>query len=819
MEFMTEDFCKKHLYPLLLTLISSIGSVALLCAFFGITSSILWFSLLFPLLLIPVHFLTVNGKPLLFFLIFPLFFGLIAFLFLRTVGSFDVLVAAYTEWWADTPAEQLPPYIFLMLLPAMFCLSLIYLLQQSYVSRLVLAILQLGLLLTLRLLSHNTGKTAVVCFLGYFLFLFLETAFRLSFRSNRSVTSPEQVDQTTTASTQENSDRQNSCMQKAPAYSAQLWPVVLVAMLTLSVLPYGKTPIRWNFVYNVWNTVTSAANDVFQFIRVDLLHFSSDFSLKFSGYDKSGALGGEIITSYTDSIYVHSTRRVTDSVYLVGNTKNIYTGSSWESKLTTPDAFKFYSSSYLDAAELAYATVRAGAYQNHDNIYLSNSYEMRFLDYSSTTMFAAAKTTQIDGIFPGNLSFTTDPDAFRFKSRMRTNTQYRTTFCQPNLGSEEFFALATSSAYAYDNSAKLPSSDLHLFTSDYRKLPRNKELDELFLLRKNSIYENYLTLPVTVPYRVYELAISLTEDKTNDYEKMLALEEYLRGFSYTTSPEELPKDRDLIDYFLFDTKEGYCTYFATALSVLGRCVGIPTRYVQGYCARSTESRNQWTLRSNNAHAWTEAYIDGLGWIPLDATPGYEELRYQPWHLEKEPEPTPRTFEDGPSWWSDMQNEPTQGAPAPIEKKKDTNLLLGMTLLLVSTLALLVLLLLYVLYRKIRLNRFLRTAQAEDRFYYEAAQIFLLTGLLCGNTKAEKLFTGVTLSEFTTTFAEQYSEVEKHAYHFCDDYSKIRYGSHPVTRESCTFALQYKSELMMLLMREKGRYALIIFRIRELFRFH
>lgn len=814
MEFMTEDFSKKHLYPLLLTLISSFSSVALVCAFFGLTSSILWFTLLFPLLLLPIHFLSVNGKPLLFFLLFPLLVVPVFYLFLKDIGSFDTMITIYTKWWTNSSAEELPPYVFLFVLPALLFISILYLLQHSYISRLVLALIQIGLLLTIRLLGYKTGKAAVVCFLGYFLFLFLETAFRLAFRAKSSVTLPEDAEPT--APTQENADRQIKYMQKSSAYSAQLWPVVLTAMLVLSVLPYGKGPIRWSIVQNVWNTVTSAANNAFQFIRVDLLNFSPDFSLKFSGYDNSGALGGELLTTHSDSIHVFGRNHISDSIYLTGNTKNIYTGSSWESNLTIPDELLLYSSNYLDAAELSYATLRAGAYTDHDNLYLDNWYELRFLDYRSSTLFTAAKTTRIAAIFPDNFTFSTDPDSFRFHKQMKQNTQYRINFCHPNLGSDDFLALATSSAYDYDNSAELPSADLHQFTAEYRDLPRGKELEALFLLRKDTIRENYLALPASVPYRVYELAFSLTEDKTSDYEKMLALEEYLRGFSYTTSPDALPKNRDLIDHFLFDTKEGYCTYFATALSVLGRCVGIPTRYVQGYCTKSA-SGFEWLLRSNNGHAWTEAYIDGLGWIPLDATPGYQESRYQPWHFEKEADPTPGITVEPPYWWTDLQNEPTPEAPEPIEKKKDSHLLLGMTLLLVSCLALLLLLFLYLIYRKIRLDRFLRTAQTEERFYYEANRIFLLTGLLCGNTKAEKLFSGITLSEFTDSFIEQYNELEKHAYHFCNDYSAIRYGSHPVTEENCTFALQYKSELMMLLMCEKGRHALFLYRIRELLR--
>lgn len=814
MEFMTEDFSKKHLYPLLLTLISSFGSVALLCAFFGLTSSILWLTLLFPLLLLPVHFLTVNGKPLLFFLIFLLVAGPVSYLLLR-VTSIDTIIEDYAEWWMDSHAEQLPPYVFLLLLPALLCISLLYLLQQSYISRLVLTVSQIVLLFTLRLLGYKTGKAAVVCYLGYFLFLFLETAFRLSFRTADSSGTTDPTE--SRDSSQDITDRQSTGMQKSPAYSAQLWPVVLSAMLVLAVIPYGKTPIRWSIVYNVWNTVTSTANDIFQFIRVDLLNFSSDFSLKFSGYDSSGALGGELITTHTDSIYVLGRRPVSDSIYLIGNTKNVYTGSSWESDLAIPDELNIYSSSYLDAAELSYAALRAGAYREHDNLYQKSWYEARFLDYRSSTLFAPAKVTRIEGIFPDDFSFSTDPDAFRFETQMKQHTQYRITYNHPNLGSDEFLALAASSAYEYDNSAKIPAADLHLFTAEYPDLPRGKELEELFLLHKNSIYNNYLALPASVPYRVYELAISLTEDKESDYEKMLALEEYLRGFAYTTSPETVPKKRDLIDYFLFDTQEGYCTYFATALAVLGRCVGIPTRYVQGYCTQS-DNGYEWTLRSNTAHAWTEAYIDGLGWIPLDATPGYEGLRYQPWHIEPTPEPTPgTTSEDHPHWWTDLQEGQEPETPEPVKEKSESGWFLGMMLLLGSTAALLLLFLLYVLYRKLRLKHFIRNATEEELFYYAASQIFHLTGLLYGNTKSKNLFAGATLSEFTDSFVEQYNEVEKHAYHFCDDYSKVRYGSHPVTGETCTFALQYKSELLMLLKNKKGRCALVLYNIYELLR--
>ena len=603
MPHLSKDVCQKHMYPLTLTLLVSMYSVSLLCAFFGLTTSLLWFSLLFPLLTMPIHFLSVNGKPFLFFVVFLPLSVLAGYLFIRSVGSVDAVILSYTEWWNTQTADSLPPHILLLLLPATLVISLLYLMQRSFVCRLITVIIESSVLMALFFTGCVTGKAAVVFCLGSFFFVVLEITLRRSFQKHAD---PEAV-------------ASESASAHAPAYSFQLWPVVLLCMLLLSVIPHSNTPIRWNYAKTVWNAVTSATNRAFQFIRIEILNVSSEFSLKFTGFSNSGKLGGEIFQTATDSLYVTSYKRKVDSVYLSGNSKNLYTGSSWESDLVIPDILKDYSDSYLDAAELSYAAVRSGSYKDHDNLYLDNEYSILFLDYRSSTLFSAAKTKNVQVVQPFGIGYRSNQDSFQFDRRMKQDTFYRVSFTQPNLGSDEFLELATSSSYPYDNSFSENAAEMYAFTTEYRYLPKGEELDAVFAARKEMIYDNYLALPDTVTDRLYELANSLTKDKTSDYEKMRALEAYLQTLTYTTSPDVAPEGQDLIDFFLFESPRGYCTYFATALSVLGRCIGIPTRYVQGYCTRET-SHYVWTLRSNDAHAWTEAYIDGLGWIPFDATP-------------------------------------------------------------------------------------------------------------------------------------------------------------------------------------------------------
>lgn len=101
--------------------------------------------------------------------------------------------------------------------------------------------------------------------------------------------------------------------------------------------------------------------------------------------------------------------------------------------------------------------------------------------------------------------------------------------------------------------------------------------------RAEVFYDLYLQLPENLPSRVKELAYELTEGYSHDYDKAKAIERYLsKNYKYTLTPGDVPKGKDFVDYFLFESKEGYCTYYATAMTILLRCVEVPTRYVEGF---------------------------------------------------------------------------------------------------------------------------------------------------------------------------------------------------------------------------------------------
>ena len=115
-----------------------------------------------------------------------------------------------------------------------------------------------------------------------------------------------------------------------------------------------------------------------------------------------------------------------------------------------------------------------------------------------------------------------------------------------------------------------------------------------------------------------------------------AVKNYLSdNYTYNLSPGKLGASEDFIEKFM-DDRKGYCTHFATIATEMFRIYGIPARYVEGYYVKPQPVdmleyyKNQsitLNVQDDCAHAWTEIYIDGLGFIPVEATPGYTGMRY------------------------------------------------------------------------------------------------------------------------------------------------------------------------------------------------
>ncbi|MBI5375116.1 MAG: DUF3488 domain-containing protein [Candidatus Schekmanbacteria bacterium] len=122
--------------------------------------------------------------------------------------------------------------------------------------------------------------------------------------------------------------------------------------------------------------------------------------------------------------------------------------------------------------------------------------------------------------------------------------------------------------------------------------------------------------------RIKELAINITSGINDDYSKVKSIEDYLRKkMRYTRDLHRISNSTDPLYEFIFLSKEGHCEYFATALTLMLRSVGIPARYVNGfYGGEWNDYGEYYIVRQEDAHSWVEAYIENQGWAVFDATP-------------------------------------------------------------------------------------------------------------------------------------------------------------------------------------------------------
>lgn len=171
----------------------------------------------------------------------------------------------------------------------------------------------------------------------------------------------------------------------------------------------------------------------------------------------------------------------------------------------------------------------------------------------------------------------------------------------------------------------------NLNTGDsYSVVVRTSNADETSLRNAGTNYpqwvkDRYLQLPDKVTDRTRNLATTIvTNVPRNPYDEAKAIEQYLKtSFTYSTDIMLPPSNRDRVDYFLFDSKQGYCEDYSAAAVVLLRSLNIPTREVTGFAPGTYDStQGAFVYREANSHAWPEVYFPGYGWIQFEPTPGF-----------------------------------------------------------------------------------------------------------------------------------------------------------------------------------------------------
>lgn len=355
-----------------------------------------------------------------------------------------------------------------------------------------------------------------------------------------------------------------------------LIPAALAVTLAFLLLPADGT--TWGPMERAAMQVRSIFEQYFRFTRERIA-----FSISEQGYDHAGQIGETVVSMLGGPADPHTEpvmRVSTDTeVLLRGTVRTSYTGYSWVD--TVPRSRYLYY-------DLTHRTTRDGILAPSEALkgaLDSTVVSVEILKEGTSTLF-------VSGLLE------------HFDMDLSTAVYY-------NTAGEMFLSRPVQPGDHYELRALVPIFDDQL----RQAVLRGEEAeDEIY----RQMIDDSIQLPEGIDGGVYALTMRVIDGAQNDWDRAVAIQQYLRqNMRYTLEPDIPPRGRDFVSHFLLDTQEGYCSYYASAMAVMGRIAGLPTRYVEGYLARPGRE----VLTGENAHAWAEIYFRGIGWIPFDATGG------------------------------------------------------------------------------------------------------------------------------------------------------------------------------------------------------
>ena len=157
---------------------------------------------------------------------------------------------------------------------------------------------------------------------------------------------------------------------------------------------------------------------------------------------------------------------------------------------------------------------------------------------------------------------------------------------------------------------------------------RRQEYQEAEAVYREFVYHTYTTIDSDMQRLMQRIFWDDYEtDSDGIYSALNQIRQCLSGeTTYTEMMPQIPEGEDPIRWFLTEGKQGNDVYYAAAATEAFRAYGIPARYVEGYYLSADQIQKEEsgtnTLTGADAHAWVEVYFDGVGWLPLDTTPGY-----------------------------------------------------------------------------------------------------------------------------------------------------------------------------------------------------
>lgn len=243
-----------------------------------------------------------------------------------------------------------------------------------------------------------------------------------------------------------------------------------------------------------------------------------------------------------------------------------------------------------------------------------------YTEYTGSTWASETESQPYTGSIPNNQQ-TTGQQTTRYEVTLLENTSSLPVLWQPESVNiqDNSNEIQVSTAGTFRTPKPLPKETT--YTAQSAAPPRDPHI-----LRgagkdyPSTLFRQYTQIPEDTPSRVESFSDELTADAETPYETATVIEEWLeesKAYSLSASHE---RGRPIVDEFLFEMDQGYCQYFATAMTVMLRSQDIPARYVVGFAGGTQVSEDRYLITSDTGHAWVEVYFPTTGWIRFDPTP-------------------------------------------------------------------------------------------------------------------------------------------------------------------------------------------------------
>lgn len=548
-------------------------------------------------------------------------------------------------------------------------------------------------------------------------------------------------------------------------------PFILLIIIVILILPYSPKPYNWTIVKNIYETITETVRD----IRIKAsIRKNEDYAEGQMGFSDRGEFAGEVKSSEETVLSVFGIPNETDNLKLRGKNFSTFTGKQWIEEDTSNEPDSMFDTIGIVASIADYD----GSVRDYVR------WEMMRIEYiqmNTSYIFAPEKAA----IRKSNLpiySFdviNSGSDLLWPKSKSY-KTAYNMAYLLVNTENEDFANFLVN--------GKTPSEKTY---NIILKTQFGLELDEEYSYQNFIAHQQYIHdfygKEVVLSDELKAYTDKLYEGCENDVEKLDRIKELLQSFEYTETPGMIPEyvdsESEFLDYFILESRKGYCSYFATACTLLARAEGIPARYVQGYDIKNG-SRNSMYVSSNMAHAWCEVYFDGAGWVSYDCTPGFGGGTY--WASESKHSDLP------PLATYERKETPTDetNLPEVQEEPEDEGFVIKWYMVAIPVAAGIVIIALFFLIFKISAAVRLNKMDYDRKFVVLCKQIFTVLKLLGKPIKESE-----TIYEYKVRLSADYKE---DLLNFTEDLENYLYnpsGNEKGFKEACEKAFKIRDTLL------------------------